>query len=292
MNLVDWTAGGTRVELNGHRVFVRQDGEGRPVTLVHGFPTSSHDWAMTVPHLVAAGCRVTTLDLLGFGQSDKPSRHRYSIHEQADLVEAVWEHLDIGDTALVAHDYGVSVAQELLARDPGRITRTALLNGGLYADLHRPILAQRLLHSRIGPLLARLTDEKRFTANLRSVLARPVPDELVHEMWTSVIREKGHHLAPRLLSYIDDRRVHFRRWSDSLEQYGGPLLFVWGPEDPVSGAHVLERLRRRRPDAAFTVLDGVGHYPQAEAPEETARALAAFIAGTGGGQPVADLTRK
>ncbi|KOV60476.1 alpha/beta fold hydrolase [Streptomyces sp. MMG1121] len=279
MSLADWIAGGDRVELTGHCLFVRQDGAGRPVTLLHGFPTSSHDWAMTVPHLVQAGCQVTTVDLLGFGQSDKPSRHRYSIHEQADLIEAVWRHLGIGETALVAHDYGVSVAQELLARDPGRLTRTALLNGGLYADLHRPIFVQRLLHSRVGPLLARLTDEKRFSANLRSVLAKPVPDELLHDMWTSVIRENGHHLAPRLLQYIDDRRAHFHRWTGSLEQYEGPLLFVWGPEDPVSGAHVLERLRQRRPRATFTVLHGVGHYPQVEAPEETARALAAFLAG-------------
>jgi pimeloyl-ACP methyl ester carboxylesterase len=78
----DRTAGGTRAELGAHRLFVRQDGTGRPVTLLHGFPTSSHDWAMTVPYLVAAGCRVTALDMLGFGQSDKPRRHRYSIHEQ------------------------------------------------------------------------------------------------------------------------------------------------------------------------------------------------------------------
>ncbi|GAA3093896.1 alpha/beta fold hydrolase [Streptomyces echinatus] len=277
MKLADWTAGGARVQLNGHRLFVRQDGDGRPVTLVHGFPTSSHDWAPTVPELVAAGHRVTTLDLLGFGQSDKPPRHRYSVHEQADLIEALWEHLGIGETALVAHDYGVSVAQELLARDPARITRTALLNGGLYADLHRPIPMQRLLHSRVGPLLARLTDEKRFTANLRSVLGRPVQDEVLHDMWTSVAHDNGHHLAPRLLRYIDDRRAHFHRWTGSLERYEGPLLFVWGPEDPVSGAHVLDRLRRRCPRADFTVLTGVGHYPQLEAPEETARALAAFL---------------
>ncbi|MFF7356214.1 alpha/beta fold hydrolase [Streptomyces filipinensis] len=279
MNLAHWITGGTRIELNGHHLFIRQDGEGIPVTLLHGFPTSSHDWAMTVPHLVQAGCRTTTLDLLGFGQSDKPRHHRYSVHEQADLVEAAWERLHIGETALVAHDYGVSVAQELLARAPGRITRTALLNGGLYADLHRPIPLQRLLHSRVGPLLARLTDERRFTANLRSVLAKPVADELLHDMWTSVARDDGHHLAPRLLRYIDDRRTHFHRWTRSLEQYEGPLLFVWGPDDPVSGAHVLDRLRRRLPHAAFTVQAGIGHYPQVEAPEETARALAAFLAG-------------
>jgi len=49
-----------------------------------------------------------------------------------------------------------------------------------------------------------------------------------------------------------------------------PLALVWGPEDPVSGAHMLAEVRRRRPDAAACELAGVGHYPQLEAPDETA----------------------
>ncbi|MFI9272247.1 alpha/beta fold hydrolase [Kitasatospora sp. NPDC052896] len=278
MKLADWVAGGTRVELNGHQVFVRQDGAGRPVTLVHGFPTSSHDWAGVVPHLVEAGCQVTTFDMLGFGQSDKPRHHHYSIDEQADLLQAVWKRLGIGRTALIAHDYGVSVAQELLAREPERFTRTALLNGGLYADLHRPILGQRLLHSRIGPLLAHFIDEKKYTESVRSVLGKPISDEHLHEMWLASSRDHGLLVLPDLLHYIDDRRANYDRWTGALEHYDeGPLLFVWGPEDPISGAHVLKRLRERRPDATFTVLDGIGHYPEVEAPEEVARALSDFL---------------
>lgn len=200
--------------MNGYRLFVRQDGAGRPVPLLHGFPTSSHDWALTVPALVAAGCRVTTLDMLGFGQSDKPRRHRYSLHGQADLVEALWKSLGIGKTMLVAHDYGASVAQELLARDPGRITRTALLNGGLYADLHRPVLLQRLLHSRIGPLLARLTDEKRFVAGLRGVLSRPVPDEVLQEGEQEALRVGGldpQHRVDARAQFAELRLVGYER---------------------------------------------------------------------------------
>lgn len=76
-----WLAGGERLALPrlARTVFTRVDGpaDGPPVTLVHGFPTSSHDWALTVPALAAAH-RVVTLDLLGFGDSDKPPGHRYS----------------------------------------------------------------------------------------------------------------------------------------------------------------------------------------------------------------------
>ncbi|GAA2799661.1 alpha/beta hydrolase [Kitasatospora paracochleata] len=284
--LAEWTAGGRRLRVPArgreHSLFVRQDGpaDGRPVTLVHGFPTSSHDWAAVVPALAADGCRVTTLDLLGFGESDKPRRHPYSLLEQADLVQAVWQRLDIGDTALVAHDYGVSVAQELLARDPARITRMAWLNGGLYADLHRPVLAQRLLHGPLGPLLVRAMNERRFRASMRRVLGRPVPDRVLHDMWLAVARDNGHLLAPLLLHYIDERRTHGPRWNTAQETHPGPTLYLWGPADPISGAHVLARIRTRAPHATVTELAGpppTGHYPQVENPHEVAAALTAFL---------------
>ncbi|MFJ6793671.1 alpha/beta fold hydrolase [Streptomyces sp. NPDC091268] len=279
-----WTAGGERLEVGEHRIFVRHDGppDGAPVTLVHGFPTSSHDWAAVVPSLAAAGLRVTTLDLLGFGESDKPRRHTYSVRDQASLTEEVWWQCGTGRTALVAHDYGVSVGQELLARDPARITRMAWLNGGLYPDLHRPVLTQRLLHGPIGPLLAPFTTRRRFSAALRPVLGREVARQDLDAMWEAVSRDGGHRLAPRLLRYIDERRVHARRWTAALEGYTGPTLFVWGPADPISGAHVLARIRERLPRAGVRELAGppaVGHYPQVEDPGAVSAALTGFLLG-------------
>lgn len=284
-----WADGGTRLTLRSrtgdHTLFVRQDGpvDGQPVTLVHGFPTSSHDWAPIVPPLVGAGCRVTTLDLLGFGHSDKPRRHHYSVLEQADLVESLWDRLGTTGTALVAHDYGVSVAQELLARARDRVTAAVWLNGGLYPDLHRPIRIQRLLHGPLGPLLTFAVTERGFRASMRKVLGRPVPDPVLREMWSGIAHGRGNLLAPRLLHYIDERRRHEDRWVRALETYPGPTLFVWGPADPISGAHVLARIRDRMPHAAVAELavePAVGHYPQVEAPEEVAAALAAFLLST------------
>ena len=96
-------------------VFLRRMGEGPAVTLLHGFPSSSHDWAKLAPELAETHALLLP-DFLGFGASDKPAAHDYSLHEQADLVEAVWAHERVTSTVIVAHDYAVSVAQELLAR--------------------------------------------------------------------------------------------------------------------------------------------------------------------------------
>ena len=277
-DLDEWIAGGDWSQFDQRRIFHRQDGppEGRPMLLLHGFPTSSHDWAGIVPALTRAGHRVTTLDFLGFGASDKPRGHHYSIREQADIVERLQEQLGITATALVAHDYGVSVAQELLARHPKRFTATTWLNGGIYPDLHRPLMIQKLLHHRrIGPVLSRLSSERTFRAAMRRITGRSIGDADLHAMWQSVSADGGTRVHTALLTYIDERRTHAERWTRALENHPGPTTFIWGPVDPISGGHVLPRIAERVPDANVVVLDGVGHYPQVEDAEAVVSALLA-----------------
>jgi pimeloyl-ACP methyl ester carboxylesterase len=97
---------------SGGNVFVRSaDGDGPTIVLLHGFPSSSYDFRAVLPHL--SGRAWLTMDFLGFGLWDKPRPHRYSLLEQADLVEAVIAE----SVAPIAHDMGTSVTAELLARD-------------------------------------------------------------------------------------------------------------------------------------------------------------------------------
>jgi len=228
---------------------------------------------------VSAGYRATSLDLLGFGASAKPRGHDNDLIEQASLVEAAWSHLGVETTALIAHDMGVSVAQELLARDPARISRVAFLNGGLYPDVNRPPAIQRLFHGPLGRYLGVLFTERTFRSGMRRVLGRPVPDAELHELWLGISANGGAAIQHRLVSYIDDRAAYNDRWTHALETYAGPTLFIWGPADPVCGP-VLSRVRERVPAARITVLDAephVGHYPQVEDPAAVLAALIPFL---------------
>ncbi len=277
-----WLAGGARVRLPGvgHTVFTRWDGpvDGPVVTLLHGFPTSSHDWSPVLGDLTGAGLRVLSLDFLGYGDSDKPRGHGYRLVEQADVVEELWDLLGVQRRSLlVAHDYGVSVAQELLAR-PNELARVAWLNGGLYPDLHRPTALQTALVGPDGPALAPQITGEMFAAGLRAVLGRELPDTLLDDLWAGASRRDGMHAWPGLLAYMAERRENEQRWVGALEAFAGDALFVWGPEDPVSGGHVVGRLRERLPRARVEVLEGVGHWPQLEAPELVGPLLAAFLA--------------
>ena len=125
-NAAGWEAIGTQRALCGERVFTIDApsiGPERhvPLLVLHGFPTSSFDYAAVLDGL-RDGRRVLLLDMVGYGLSSKPDRG-YSMALQADVAAAFVAALGIGRLALLTHDMGDTVGGELLARraeGPGR----------------------------------------------------------------------------------------------------------------------------------------------------------------------------
>ena len=266
----------------GHRLQARRGGEGPALWLIHGFPTSSRDWRGVWPSL-ATQHELFALDMLGFGASAKPRDFRYSIAASADQWVALAEATGVREAAILAHYYGNTVAQELLARQRDgqlafRISSVAFLNGGLFPEATFPLRIQRLLAGPLGPLLARFTSERRFTANLLDICARPWPAGEMSEAWQRLARNGGKAVMPRLLRYIAERRQHRERWVGALQHAGVPVALINGVEDPISGRSIVARWRELLPSAPVFELAGVGHYPQVEAPEEVLAAYAAFVA--------------
>jgi pimeloyl-ACP methyl ester carboxylesterase len=282
-DIEQWWAGGERqalaVNATQRTIFLRRLGSGPPMTLLHGFPSSSHDWAKVAPALAARHALLMP-DFLGFGASEKPVEHEYSLHEQADLVEALWAHEGIGATILVAHDYAVSVTQELLARRAeGKLAvdllAVHLINGGLYPDLHRRQPTQTaLLDPEQGPRIGELMNEQLFVGGIAPTFADgyDAADDSA-QMWRAMSHDDGQRIGHLLIGYITDRERHERRWVAALEQTDVPLSFVWGMLDPVSGAHMAQRIAERLRGAPMLAMADVAHWPQLEAPGRVAEAL-------------------
>jgi len=286
LELNEWFASGSHVAvaLRGDQtadIFCRVEGQGPWLTCLHGFPTCSWDWAKISGRL-GSGHRLLMFDFLGFGDSSKPRGHTYDLLEQTDIVEALWKHFQIGRTGIVAHDYGDSVAQELLARQAEHslsttIDRLALLNGGLYSDLHRARPIQTWLgRPVIGPLLANLVTERSFAKQFSAIFSgeHPIADAELRQHWAAIQRRGGNRVYHRLIRYMADRRTHKVRWETALEKAPIPLHFVWGMLDPVSGAHMAQQIQARLPGADLLALNDVGHYPQLEVPELVSARLA------------------
>ncbi|HVG64066.1 MAG TPA: alpha/beta hydrolase [Hyalangium sp.] len=280
-----WAAAGRHMDVRGHRIFVRTGGSesAPPLLLLHGFPTSSLDWA-PVWNELAREHRLIAFDFLGFGFSDKPRHHVYDLMEQASIAEAVAAAHGAPAPHLLAHDYGVSVAQELLARaregGPLAVRSCCFLNGGLIPESHRARFIQRLLASPLGVLVAMLISQKRFAESFSAVFApatRPSQAEL-DGYWAAMTHQNGHRLGHKQIRYMEDRRKHRARWVGVLEHPLVPIALINGSVDPVSGVHLADAVATLNPLIPITRLDDVGHYPQVEAPERVLEAYRMFRA--------------
>jgi pimeloyl-ACP methyl ester carboxylesterase len=270
---------------NGHTIAYWSAGTGRPLLLVHGYPTSSWDWHR-IWGVLAEDHRVIACDMLGFGLSDKP-KHGYSIHRQADLQQALLEHLGIDEFDALFHDYGDTVGQEMLARrNEGSgfagLGRIAFLNGGLFPEQHRMRPIQKLGIGPFGFLVGLLMNRQRFGAAFSEVFGpdtQPTEQEL-DEHWRLISHNDGHRLTHKLLHYIADRLEHRERWVGALQQSQVPIKLVCGGADPVSGRHMFDYFRELVPGAEAVCLDDIGHYPQLEAPSRVLAELLPFLRDT------------
>ncbi len=284
----NWRESGSHFTFKGQRIFFQQAGKGRPLLLVHGFPTASWDW-IHIWNELASRYHVIAPDMLGFGWSPKPQKHAYTMVEQADLHETLLSHLGITDVAILCHDYGVSVVQEMLARYESSLAigeiqlqlhAICFLNGGLFPEMHQPRMTQKLLISPAGALVSRLMSRRSFGRGFSEVFGpdtQPSETEL-DRFWELVAHNQGSRIAHLLIRYMDERRLHRSRWVQPLQTSHVPIRLVNGNLDPVSGRHLSDYYRRRVPNPDIVNLPNIGHYPQVEDPDAVLQAVLPFFA--------------
>lgn len=280
-----WRERGEVHDIGGRDVFVVDQGSGTsgstsddvPTVVIHGFPGSSYDWARVLPLLPG---RVIALDLPGYGFSDKARDASYSLFTQADVVEELLQRLGVTRCSVVAHDMGDTVTAELAARaNAGELVvgldRIVLTNGSIFIDLARLTRGQRLTlrtPNRPTPFAMPTFVLRR---SLRESFTReaPAPEGAIEDLIALIRHDGGDRLMPRLIRYIEERRVHQDRWTEGLVGFAGPLTLVWGEEDPIAVPAMTRRMSDLRPSTRVVPLDGVGHWPSLECPERLAAEL-------------------
>lgn len=274
MNRVEvWRAGGALVEVGGRRVFMRTaEGDGPQLLFLHGYPSSSYDWRLVLDLLSTA--QAACFDFLGFGLSDKPRDHVYSLMDQADLVEGVVDRLDASEVVLVAHDMGTSVATELLARDiegrlPFGLRSVLLLNGSMVIERASLTVSQKVLRSRLGVVAAALSNERAFKAGFGRLFSdeHPLTPEEAADQWALLAYGGGNRILHKLTYYLRERVTFAERWHGALRDWPGRLELAWAMLDPVATGAVLDAVLELRPTAPVTRFETLGHYSQLEAPE-------------------------
>ncbi len=245
--------------------------------MIHGFPTASWDWWQMWKTL-SAKYRVLTLDMIGFGFSDKPRKYPYSILDQANLIEDFIATKQISKIKILSHDYGDTVAQELLARFNNRkknkktglkIESLCFLNGGLFPETHQALLIQKVLMSPIGSIVGRLFNREKLGKNFKKIFGpntQPSEEDL-DQFWELISGNGGKYVFHRLIRYMQERKDHRERWVGAIQDTSIPVRLIDGTYDPISGKHMADRYKEIIPNPDVVELDNIGHFPLIEAPD-------------------------
>lgn len=283
-----WQAAGSSEDVLGRQLFVHRSGQGDgPLLLfLHGFPSSSYDWRALFELRGEDEARLA-FDFLGFGLSEKPRDHTYTLAWQADAAEELVRRAGSPPVFVVGHDMGTSVATELMARDLRgelgmKLSGALLFNGSMLLHLAKPTLGQQLLRSRFGPLFARLTSERSFRAQFSRIFApeHPLSAEEAADQWSLISHAGGQRIAHLTINYMAERERFTERWHGANRDWPGPLTLAWGMQDPVARTEVLRGLQALRPGVPTIELPGAAHYPQIERPDLISGALDAALART------------
>jgi pimeloyl-ACP methyl ester carboxylesterase len=290
--LEHWRGHGQWFDYLGFEVFYAAEGSGPYLLLVHGYPFSSFDWVHIWPALSERFSLIAP-DMLGMGFSAKPVRYEYSVHDHADMHEALLGHLGVQECHVLAHDIGDSVAQELLARHElgeqsaaaFRIASITWLNGGLFNEAYTPRAIQRLLSTTpLGDLLARyrrvlLPDAAldRAVGEMFGPRTKPSP-ELLGQFRQIIDYKDGRRVTHKVGRFVLDRYRHRNRWVRAMRETAVPMRMIDGPCDPNSGRHMADRYLELIPHPDVVMLDeAIGHWPQIEDPDAVIAHFLAFI---------------
>lgn len=282
-NLVNWKNTGNYFTYRGNQIFFKDEGIGPNLLLIHGYPTSSYDWHK-VWSMFTRHYRVIALDMTGMGFSDKPKNYVYDIMDHTEVHELLLSKLGVHSFHILAHDLGVGVAQEMIAKRLESqllpvIKSVTFMNGCLFPEVYRPRLIQKLLCSPIGSFIGSRIPKKAFKramVEMFGVDTQPSDGEL-DEFWEIINFNHGRNVT-HLLSRSIQARAKFRdRFVSAMIKTTIPLQLINGSEDPNSGQHMADRYSEVIPNPNVLHLKGIGHWPQLEAANTVFAASHQFI---------------
>jgi pimeloyl-ACP methyl ester carboxylesterase len=283
--LASWLAAGQYFDYLGFDIFYRVAGSGPALLLIHGYPFNTYDWAPIWPTLTQ---RFTVIapDMIGMGFSAKPVAYEYSVHDHADMHEALLAQLGIGNAHILAHDIGDSVGQELLARHEFgqhaygalRIDSITWLNGGMFIEAYQPRAAQKLMSATpLGEVFSHVQgsplsglSRRLMEPTLREMFGpNTKPTRHMMDVFNQILDyNDGRRVLHKVGRFINDRYTHRNRWVRAMRQTTVPMRLIDGPVDPNSGAHMARRYAEVIPEPDVVMLaDDIGHWPQIEAPD-------------------------
>ena len=265
-------------DLAGLRMHYLDEGEGKPVLLLHGEPTWSYLYRKMIPGL-SGSHRVIAPDYLGFGRSDKPTDISwYTYDRHVDSIVQLLHHLDLRDTTLVVQDWGGPIGLRVAVENAEHFARLVILNTGV----------MRPGPNWPSPAFLQWRDfaEKNPDLPVGFIIQASTVADLSPEViagyeapWPNAESKAGVASFPLLvpLSESDPGAAEMTRTGDALRGWGTPVLVAFSDSDPIFPQAAGERMAGRIPGARFTPITGASHFLQEDKGEEIGEVILDFL---------------
>jgi pimeloyl-ACP methyl ester carboxylesterase len=267
------------VLIDGHRIAYSQTGRGRRVALLHGIPTSRFLWRHVIALLAERGCEVTTIDLLGYGQSDQPRDTDLGIAAQARLVGTLLEAIGWRDGTLVGHDIGGGIAQLVAVERPLLANRLVLVDTIAYDSF--PVGPIARLKEPVWDTILGAPDFDLKKGLRKSFEAGMVHTDRVTPDLIAAYEEPFAGVDGRLAYLRAARALRTEELADRMaevEALRTPTLVIWGAQDVFQPIAYGERLAAALQQGRLVQVAGAGHFAPEDEPEKLAELIFAFSA--------------
>lgn len=269
-------------DYHGLKINYYEAGQGPPVLLLHGFGACAYTWRHVIPAL-AEHHRVFTLDLKGFGFSDKPADGHYAVSDQAEMVADFIRRQDLHDLVIMGHSMGGAVTLMTYLRlretDPGRIKKLVLIDSAGYPQ-KMPWFIRMAKIPGLSVALGRLLPA-RFATALVLKKCYYNKDAVTEEQIDTYAYFGSLPGAAAAVSQTARQLVpKGKDMEDLIAQYKTiqvPVLLIWGKEDEVVPVEVGENFKRDLPDSQLVIISHCGHIPLEEKPQATQQAIMDFL---------------
>ena len=285
-------ASGRFVSAGDVRIYVQEDGPsaGLPVVFIHGFGAWSETWKKTTSVLAAQGFHTIALDIPPFGFSEKPTDGSFSTQSQAQRIIKVFDTLQLKQVILVGHSVGGRPTVEVALSAPDRIRALVLVDVALgfgsdgQFEENNPSFLTRTFHSlppvRNAVLSATATNPLMTKKLLSTFVADPnvlIPDLLSVYQRPFVVKDSTNRLGEWLKVLSVDKDTSSSSKLSNLSSLAMTTLLIWGDKDSVTPIWQGEKLKQTIPNSTLKVLNGLGHIPLIEGPDQFNNSLLPFL---------------
>ena len=270
------------VLIDGNRITHGVHGEGQPVVLIHGTPSSSYIWRNVVPNIVAAGYRAHVFDLLGYGLSERPwdPQTDTSVTGQVPILDGLLSHWGLDTAHVVAHDIGGGVAQRFSLAAPERVRSLTMIDVVSF-DSWPSKRTHEQMQAGLEALIKAPDDEHR--AHFREWLLSTVENkqsladtaiEIYLDFISGPIGQGS--LFQHQVGHYDPK--HTDELTGRIAELGKlPVQLIWGENDAWQVVAWAHKLHESIPGSELHVLKDCGHFAMEDQPALVSQHIVDFL---------------